>query len=888
MSPFAESVGFFAGLAALTFFFVGWRRKVKNVHKPFFGMLLLLVLGNSCLDWLEQLELLDPVRTDVVEDFFDLFIAVGWAFFVFACCEQVSQSQFLESAEKLQRTVDSLPELIWMSDANGLCTHFNKSWLNFTGRTIQQELGLGWADGVHPNDRDRCMKIYENAFDAREPFTMEQRLHRHDGEYRWLLVVGTPCFETDSKFAGYISSCIDITERKRAEELLRQHDQAFRTAGTPITFGDLDGRITDANEAFAKLFGFESTEQVIGRLNTEFHSEPISVAQINAGVNERGRFNGEITSKRIDGTPIDIHVIATLFADADGRPIGHMATFTDVTPRRQVERALREEEKRYRTLVEEAPEAIVVLDVDEMRFVDVNENATELFRIARKQLLEVGPAALSPKFQPDGNDSAETAMGFVQRALDGDTPAFEWLHLDAEGNEIPCEVRLARLPSNRRLVRGSVTDISERIKLEKALSRRALEAELLYQAVAMADEVDSLDEALQSCVDIVCEMTAWPVGHVYVPSSNGNQQLEPTKVWYLADEQRFTTFREVTERTPFDMGEGLPGRIWKSGEPAWIANVQDDDNFPRNKLCGDLGVKAAFGFPVTVRGDTVAILEFFNEAEVERNETLLLLVRSVGKQVGRVIERKEAEQMSRKRHELVAEELEKAKEALILKTRLAAIGQMSAQIAHELRNPLGAVSNAVFYLKRQVPVSEEKWSEYLSLIDSEVTTCNRFIGDLLDVTRGKALNRETSNLKDLIDRVLNRHDIPKSVDIEINCEPAPFEIFADNDQIVQVFDNLLKNSLDAIEQRSGKIEICAHRDGENDIITFSDSGRGISPEDQASVFDVLFTNKPAGTGLGLAICKQIIERHGGTIELVDRVSSGTTFQLRLPHILVFS
>ena len=883
-----ELVGLIAGLAALAFFLVGCRRRVKNVHYGVIVVLLVLTLGNSCLDWLEQTEITMFARFDTVEDFFDLFQAVGWGFFFYACCEQVNQTRVKKSANRMQRAFDSLPELIWMSGTDKLCTYFNRTWLKFTGRTMQEELGNGWAEGVHPDDRDCCLETYESAFDARESFSVEYRLRRHDGQFRWILDIGNPWSELDGRFAGYIGGCIDITDRKQAEESLRQRDQAFRTAITPIVFFDLDGRIIDANQAFVELFGFESAEQIVGRLNTEFHSEPISAAQINTAIIETGGFKGEITSKKIDGTPIEIQISATLTSNVDGRPIGAMATLADVTPKRQVERALREGEQRYRILVEEAPEAIVVLDVDERRFVDVNENAAELFRINRKRLLEIGPIELSPMNQPDGRNSEKAAMDFVQRALNGEMPAFEWVHVDPEGNEIPCEVRLTRLPSSRRLIRGSITDISERMKLEHALSRRALEAELLYQAVVMADETDSLDEALQRCIDIVCEITEWPVGHAYVPSSNGAQQLEPTKIWHLDDESRFKQFHEVTKRSQFAMGEGLPGRIWKSGEPEWIVNVQKDDNFPRNQLCEDLVVKGAFGFPVKVKGETVAILEFFSEGEVQKNTTLLLLVRSVGEQLGRVIERKEAEEASRKRHQLVAEELEQAKGELVLKTRLAAVGQMSAQIAHEMRNPLGAVSNAVFYLKRQFPPSEEKWSEYLNLIDSEIVACNRFIGDLLDVTRGREPQRKIASLTELIDKALAHHFIPDNVDLQIDCQPDPFELFVDHGQIVQIIDNLLKNSLDAISEKVGTIKICAHRNGEIDIITIHDTGDGVPPEDRTSLFDVFFTTKPAGTGLGLPICKQIIERHGGEIKLIDESSPGTTFQVCLPSARVFS
>jgi PAS domain S-box-containing protein len=112
---------------------------------------------------------------------------------------------------------DTAPVLIWMSGTDKLCTFFNKGWLDFTGRSLDQELGNGWADGVHAEDLAQCLKTYESAFDKREPFTMEYRLRRNDGEYRWLLDSGTPRFDAAGAFVGYIGSCIDIGDRKQTE-----------------------------------------------------------------------------------------------------------------------------------------------------------------------------------------------------------------------------------------------------------------------------------------------------------------------------------------------------------------------------------------------------------------------------------------------------------------------------------------------------------------------------------------------------------------------------------------------------------------------------------------------------------------------------------------------
>jgi PAS domain S-box-containing protein len=112
---------------------------------------------------------------------------------------------------------DAAPVMIWQSGPDKLTTYFNRLWLEFTGRTLEQERGNGWAEGVHPHDLERCLATYGEAFDARRDFDMEYRLRRHDGEYRWILDRGRPLYGSSGEFLGYVGGCIDITDRKRGE-----------------------------------------------------------------------------------------------------------------------------------------------------------------------------------------------------------------------------------------------------------------------------------------------------------------------------------------------------------------------------------------------------------------------------------------------------------------------------------------------------------------------------------------------------------------------------------------------------------------------------------------------------------------------------------------------
>ena len=127
-----------------------------------------------------------------------------------------------ESEARFRLVADSAPVLIWVAGPDKLCTFFNQSWLNFTGRTLEQEMGNGWVEGVHPDDRASCFQGYLEAFDARLPFTLQYRLRRKDGEYRWISDHGVPRHEAGGAFAGYIGSCVDVTGRMQAEERLRK------------------------------------------------------------------------------------------------------------------------------------------------------------------------------------------------------------------------------------------------------------------------------------------------------------------------------------------------------------------------------------------------------------------------------------------------------------------------------------------------------------------------------------------------------------------------------------------------------------------------------------------------------------------------------------------
>ncbi len=157
--------------------------------------------------------------------------------------QREAQNALIESEIRFRTMADTAPVLIWMAGTDALCNFFNRAWLEFTGRTMEQEMGNGWAEGVHPDDMQRCLDIYLSNFNARRAFSMEYRLRRADGEYRWLLDNGVPRFDAEGGFAGFIGSCIDINERRENEEGLRFLAQAGGVLASSLDYEETLRRV---------------------------------------------------------------------------------------------------------------------------------------------------------------------------------------------------------------------------------------------------------------------------------------------------------------------------------------------------------------------------------------------------------------------------------------------------------------------------------------------------------------------------------------------------------------------------------------------------------------------------------------------------------------------
>lgn len=290
--------------------------------------------------------------------------------------------------------------------------------------------------------------------------------------------------------------------RDHAYEALRDSEERFRSVVThaqPIVFAiDTDGVFTLSEGRSLSILGLKPGE-VVGQSAFEMYRDYPTIIE---GL--RDALAGTVFRSTVNVDDIVFDYVVSPYVDSKDRVRGAIGMAIDITEQKRAEAALRESREHYRSLVEQAPEAIVVYDADTGHFIDVNENACELFRLDRHTLLNLSVRDVSPETQPGGKPSAELTHDYIERTLDGEALVFEWTHCDSTRHKIACEVRLVRMASaGRRLVRGSITDITERKEVERRqifmideLDHRVknnLAAVLALTAQTVASS-DSLDE----------------------------------------------------------------------------------------------------------------------------------------------------------------------------------------------------------------------------------------------------------------------------------------------------------------------------------------------------------------------------------------------------------
>lgn len=414
---------------------------------------------------------------------------------------KAAQAQRQESEARFRMMADTAPVMIWMSDIDRLGDYFNKVWLEFTGKTLAQEIGLGWMESLHPDDLPKYMDVYRRAFDARSEYRIEYRLRRYDGEYRWIVSTGVPLYRPDRTFAGYIGSCIDISDRKQAEQervLALSREQAARkqaeetaqallSANARIT--NILESITDAFVAFDLNWNYtyinNKALELVGKSQVELIGKNIRDVFPNVNVVDLQCYKmatkavaEKVTVEYEEFVPLLNKWLEVRFYPCDS---GLSAYIQDVSDRKQSEAALKASQEKLRMLAESNLIGILFGDVDG-GVSDANDEFLRMVGYTREQLergelrwIDITP----PEYLPLDE------IGIAEAKAEGVCSPYEKEYIRPDGSRIPVLMGYILLGEKWQELVAFILDLTVRKELEQELHDRAEE---LARANRIKDE----------------------------------------------------------------------------------------------------------------------------------------------------------------------------------------------------------------------------------------------------------------------------------------------------------------------------------------------------------------------------------------------------------------
>jgi len=745
--------------------------------------------------------------------------------------EHKQRDKELEDSEEKYRTLSgNIPGMIYRAKADWSAEFFSHSETVCGGYLID-DLKSGkikWLDIIHPDDKQRVFD--EGSELAGKPGTLKQqyRILAKNGSVRWVEDHKTSTFTKEGKLVGVDGVVFDITERTLAEKALRLRNVAIESSINGVAFVDLEGNLFYANDSFLKLWGYNDEKQVLGKPAVGFWADVSKAAEIREVVNIKGGWTGELVARRKDGSTFDVELSASLVKDENDNPVCSMATFVDITERRNTEQSLRESEERLRAALSAA------------------QMGTWRWDPATNQ--DTRGASFNRILGLDAVESTQPVEDFLRRVHpeDRDMVDAEIQRSLREHCTYLAEFRIIRPDGTVRWLRDQGRPLYGENK------------QLLYLTGAVVDITehkqaeDALLESEKRFRDIF-ENTA--VG-VYRTTHDGKILMaNPALVQMLG----YSSFEELSKRNLEENGF----------EPQYQRSLFKEQIEREGQIVGSESIWT------THEGKRLYVLE--NARVVWDKDGKILYYEGT---VENITKSKQAE-----------EELDMFRERMARAEQLASVGTLSAEMAHTLNSPLTAIQlsiqNAIAESKKTPRKSTI--TKYLkdclnsvSEVSSTVHSLGKFASD-----SSKEIISEV-NLKAVAERtvkLLSEGARRAKMSLHLEGMDKLPTIYSNEKDLEQLFFSLAENAIQAADgKKNHQLTISGAVIDKHIELRFADDCCGIAPENLDKIFELFFTTNPPGegTGLGLCIVERIVSGAGGKIRVESEAGKGATFFINLP------
>ena len=735
-----------------------------------------------------------------------------------------ARRELQESEERYQSLARVSPVGIFRTDEKGATTYVNPSWCRISGMAVEEALGDGWLNAVHPDDREGLIQDWrETSRLARASFA-DYRLVRPNGAVVWVMGQAIPETNAEGEVVGYIGTITDITERKRAEEALRESEERYRQlvemeSDALLLIDNETGRILEVNGAAATLYGF-TREELLAMKNTDLSAQPEETQRVTHGtpvISDQVVTIPLRIHRKKDGTEFPVEITGRFFVSR-GRPV-HIAAIRDITERQQAQDALRVSERRYRLVVETANEAIIVAQDGMLKF--VNPIACSMLGYTEEELTAI------PFAQVIAPEDRETVIGRHLRRLDGDAQLDRYsFRVMTKGGTVKwVEIGAAVIEwEGRPATLNLLADITVRIQAEAALQK----TETFLRMVL----------------------------------SNA-----PITLFTIDEQGRFT----------LSEGKGLERVGLAPGENVGTSALSLFGPMPFVECSG----KVTTGEDIIRRvlaGETVNAIDELRG--VQFDNYIGPMRDAEGKVIGIVgvatdiTERKRAEN-----------ELEHSRALLFQAQKMEAVGRLAGGVAHDFNNILQTLLSLATVLR--LKVASPELARIVAEIEAHIKRGAGLTQQLLLFSRRQVAERKRVDLGELVSvtGVLLRRLIPESIRLTVDTTPERLWVEGDAGQLQQVLMNLAVNAKDAMPA-GGTLTIRTSGRMSEAVVEVIDTGQGMDEETRSHLFEPFFTTKEVGkgTGLGLSVVHGIVEQHGGLIEVESSPGEGSLFRVVLPTV----